>query len=56
MNRDITHFETVNNLWYTDVTEPAFWDGSQINYSNADVRKAALSHFSKQMIKTLNQN
>ena len=55
MDRDIESYETRIHLWYIEITEPASWESSQIIYSNADARKAALSRISKQMIKTLKQ-
>jgi hypothetical protein len=38
--------ETLINLWHN---EPALWDSSNVAYSNADVRKAALERICKQM-------
>jgi hypothetical protein len=43
-DRDI---EILINLWHI---EPALWDSSQLIYSNADARKAALNRISKEMM------
>jgi hypothetical protein len=40
-DRDI---ESLINLWHI---EPTLWDSSQLIYSNADARKAALNRISR---------
>jgi hypothetical protein len=41
-----TEIELLINLWHT---EPSLWDSSQLIYSNADARKAALNRISQQL-------